>query len=393
MSMKKILLCCLLSSFFAANSYAQVVDLFDDDSLSTPNKNEIKTAKPVQDIADSRETSESKEVENSDNAGLFSFITKPISLLFSADDKVEKPDGSEETFLEKSTRQAREGNLEDQMNLAYMYLYGTNGVNQDFTKAFEFYQMAAAQNDAIALNNLGSLYFNGIGTATDVKKAIEMFAKSAELGNDNAATNLAFIYLKGGVKDPKRNKIAMDLFLKAADSGNNVAKFMVGYAYYIGFVFEQNYGKAYQLVRSAAGKDSNLDEAELILAEMYLKGIGTTQNFGKGINAYKAAVQQGNTEAYMKLADIYAKGKITPTNLIMAHALYNIAAVQEEPDAAKYRDAIGTKLKLEELQQAQAEAQNFKPKPSELTLFIRRTFGFDIRSYIDMNVLSPKGNK
>lgn len=220
-----------------------------------------------------------------------------------------------------------------------------------------------------------------------------MFAKSAELGNDNAATNLAFIYLKGGVKDPKRNKIAMDLFLKAADSGNNVAKFMVGYAYYIGFVFEQNYGKAYQLVRSAAGKDSNLDEAELILAEMYLKGIGTTQNFGKGINAYKAAVQQGNTEAYMKLADIYAKGKITPTNLIMAHALYNIAAVQEEPDAAKYRDAIGTKLKLEELQQAQAEAQNFKPKPSELTLFIRRTFGFDIRSYIDMNVLTPKGNK
>ena len=145
--------------------------------------------------------------------------------------------------------------------------------------------------------------------------------------------------------------------------------------------------------RSAAGKDSNLDEAELILAEMYLKGIGTTQNFGKGINAYKAAVQQGNTEAYMKLADIYAKGKITPTNLIMAHALYNIAAVQEEPDAAKYRDAIGTKLKLEELQQAQAEAQNFKPKPSELTLFIRRTFGFDIRSYIDMNVLTPKGNK
>ena len=48
---------------------------------------------------------------------------------------------------------------------------------------------------------------------------------------------------------------------------------------------------------------------------------------------------------------------------------------------------------LEELQQAQAEAQNFKPKPSELTLFIRRTFGFDIRSYIDMNVLTPKGNK
>ena len=240
----------MLSMAFTANSHAQAIDLFDDDTLNFPSAAEVKTEQKAQQLAEN--TAETPT--ETEDTGMFSFITKPISLLFSAEDKVITPDGKEETFLEKSMRQAREGKLEDQMNLAYMYLYGTNGVKQDFAKSFEFYQMAAEQNDPVALNNLGSLYFNGIGTKADAKKAIEMFSKAAELGNDNAATNLAFIYLKGGVKDPARNKIAMGLFQKAADAGNNVAKFMLGYAYYIGFVYEQNYDSAYKLIRSAAGK-------------------------------------------------------------------------------------------------------------------------------------------
>lgn len=384
--MKKIAFCCLLSSFMAANSLAQTVDLFDDSALDKPSATAAQDNSAA--AADSSETDAGEESQ-----GFLSFITKPLSLLFSADDKVSTPDGKEETFLERSTRQAKEGKIEDQMNLAYMYLYGTNGVQQDLAKAFEYYQMAAEQNNPIALNNLGSLYFNGIGTNVDVKKAVALFTKAAELGNDNAATNLAFIYLKGGVKDPARNKIAMDLFKKAANSGNNVAKFMLGYAYYLGFVYEQNYDQAFKLIKSAAENNSNLDEAQIVLADMYIKGTGTVQNYMKGIASYRSAVNQGNSEAFMKLADIYAKGKITPQNLIMAHSLYNVASVMEEPGAAEKRDEIGKKLKLEMLLQAQANAQNFKEAPSELTLYVRRTFGFNIRSYIDMNILTNKDKK
>lgn len=384
--MKKIAFCCLFSSFMAANSLAQTVDLFDDSALDKPSATAAQDNSAA--AADSSETDAGEESQ-----GFLSFITKPLSLLFSADDKVSTPDGKEETFLERSTRQAKEGKIEDQMNLAYMYLYGTNGVQQDLAKAFEYYQMAAEQNNPIALNNLGSLYFNGIGTNVDVKKAVALFTKAAELGNDNAATNLAFIYLKGGVKDPARNKIAMDLFKKAANSGNNVAKFMLGYAYYLGFVYEQNYDQAFKLIKSAAENNSNLDEAQIVLADMYIKGTGTVQNYMKGIASFRSAVNQGNSEAFMKLADIYAKGKITPQNLIMAHSLYNVASVMEEPGAAEKRDEIGKKLKLEMLLQAQANAQNFKEAPSELTLYVRRTFGFNIRSYIDMNILTNKDKK
>lgn len=382
--MKKIAFCCLLSSFIAANSWAQAVDLFDENALDKPSV--------TTDTENSANTVDSTvSADGEENQGFFSFITKPLSLLFSADDKVPTPDGKEETFLERSTRQANEGKIEDQMNLAYMYLYGTNGVQKDYSKAFEYYQMAAEQNNPIALNNLGSLYFNGIGTNPDVQKAVALFTKAAELGNDNAAINLAFIYLKGGTKNQTRNKTAMDLFKKAASSGNNVAKFMLGYAYYLGFVYEQNYDQAFKLIKSAAGNDSNLDEAQIVLADMYIKGNGTVQNYIKGIEAYRNAVDQGNSEAFMELADIYAQGKITPQNLIMAHALYNIASAMEEPEAAEKRDEIGKKLKLEMLLQAQANAQNFKEAPSELTSYVRRTFGFNIRSYIDMNILTNKG--
>ena len=44
------------------------------------------------------------------------------------------------------------------------------------------------------------------------------------------------------------------------------------------------------------------------------------------------------------------------------------------------------KLKIEELLQAQAEAEKFKEKPSELTSYIKQTFGDNIRHYIDENM-------
>ena len=326
------------------------------------------------------------EQTSSDSSSIFSFITKPLSLIFSAEDEVQTDTGKKETFLEKSIRQANEGKLEDQMNLGYMYLYGTNGVEQNFDNALKYYTMAAEQKDPIALNNLGSLYFNGIGVPINTTKALDFFQQSAELGNDNAALNLAFIYLTGGKKDSFRNSQAIKMFQASSQNGNKIAKFMLGYAYYKGFVVDKDYEKAFKLIRSATEEDSNIDEAHLTLAKMYIEGHGTVQNYNNGIRNYRIAVNQGNVEAYMILANIYTIGKIVPMNLTMAHSLYNIAASLGESGAAEKRDAIGKKLQLEELLKAQSDAQNFKANPSELTSYIRQTYGNNIRNYIDINI-------
>ena len=333
------------------------------------------------------DTDSSEETNDSTDFSLWNFIKKPLSLFSSsASDEIVSEDGKQETFLEKSERQAKDGNLEDQMNLGYMYLYGTNGVEQNFEKAFTYYTMAAEQKDAVALNNLGSLYFSGIGTNKNIRKALEFFNEAVELGNDNAAVNLAFIYLSGGKKDEERNTRAIKLFNMAAEKGNNIAKFMLGYAYYKGFMLEPDYAKAYKLISAAAGGDALFDEAQMVKAEMLIEGIGTVQNYKKGISSLRAAVSQGNLEAIVIAANIYSKGKYVKSNLLMSHALYNIAAAQSVPQAAEFRDEIAKKMPLEQLSQAQAEALKFKPTPSELTSYIRQTFGTNVRNYIDNNM-------
>lgn len=326
-----------------------------------------------------------EEAEDDKKTGIFGFITR-----FFGRGTNDSGGADDESYLEKSARLAQEGDVEAQMDLAYMYLYGMNGVEEDFAKSAQYYAMAAKQNNAIALNNLGSLYFNGIGVEKNVVQALSLFEQAAKLGNENAAINLAFINLTGGKKDPLRNARAIELLQKAQEK-SNIAKFMLGYAYYRGFVVGRDYEKAFHLIGAAAFGDSRIDEAQLILARMYRYGLGTVQNYQKAVDAYRAASMQGNMEATMALAKVYAAGKICPQNLPMAHALLNIAASRNVPNAAKMRDDLvkKTNMKLETLTEAQTIAQDYQPSPSELTDYIRQTYGTDIRSYIDKNMANP----
>lgn len=373
--MKKILLTLLLLGL-PLQTYAEEADILADELL---NGNDTIAVEP------------SKTTE--ENGSIFGFITKPLSKLFNSEDTVTGTDGKTETYLEKTTREAEEGNLESQMNLGYMYLYGANGVEQNFSEAFKYYELASKQNDPIALNNLGSLYFSGIGTKQNIQTAMVLFEKAAELGNDNAALNLAFIYLSGGKKDSIRNQKAFEYFQKAEKEGNKIARFMLGYAHLRGFMTPKDYRTAFKLIQSSAGGEARIDEAQLVLAEMYTEGTGTVQNYQKAIGAYRAAVGQGNLEAVMTLAEIYAQGKICPPNPIMAHALYNVASANGALGAAEARDNLKSKLNLETLAQAQASAQNYEAHPSELTTYIRQTYGDNIRHYIDLNLKQTNESK
>ena len=161
---------------------------------------------------------------------------------------------------------------------------------------------------------------------------------------------------------------------------------MLGYANLRGFMTPKDYRTAFKLIKSSAGEGANIDEAQLVLAEMYKDGIGTVQNYMKAIAAYRAAIGQGNLEATITLADIYADGEICPKNIVLAHALYNVSAANGVIGAAEKRDALKQKLNMEMLSEAQMSAQKFNAVPSELTTYIRQTYGDNIRHYIDLNM-------
>ena len=65
------------------------------------------------------------------------------------------------------------------------------GVTQDYAKAREWYEKAAAAGDAGAMHNLGGLYENGQGVPEDDAKAREWFEKAAAAGDVDATKALA----------------------------------------------------------------------------------------------------------------------------------------------------------------------------------------------------------
>ena len=89
------------------------------------------------------------------------------------------------------TRFAEEGDVEAQMNLGYMYLYGNNGVEQDFDKAFKYYDMAAAQNNPIALNvNVSNLSIeDNLDVSVDLDDNIYAIFTSGTTGEPKGAIN------------------------------------------------------------------------------------------------------------------------------------------------------------------------------------------------------------
>ncbi len=215
-----------------------------------------------------------------------------------------------------------------------------------------------------------------------------MFDKAAKLGNGEAAINLAFIYLTSSNINSSKNRI-VELLQQAADGGNITAQYMIGYSYYRGFVVPKNFKKAFDLMKMAA---VSYDEAQYELAQRYINAEGTPRNYGNAVKYLSEAAHQGNVKAMMDLGNILAAGTSYQKNEYQAYIWFNIASVYGIEGAAEKRDILEKILKIEEVLQAQAAAETFKEKPTEMTQYIRQTFGLELGSYIDdkMGYRAPK---
>jgi TPR repeat protein len=66
-----------------------------------------------------------------------------------------------------------------------MYAAGA-GVKKDFAEAAKWFRKAAAQGNAIAMNNLGYMYEQGNGVKKDYAEALKWYQKAAELDDEAA---------------------------------------------------------------------------------------------------------------------------------------------------------------------------------------------------------------
>lgn len=91
-----------------------------------------------------------------------------------------------EAVLQGALLQANTGNSSAQCMVSLLYQCGY-GVPRDLAKAEQWLLKAAAKDDPLAWNNLGTLYtIGGAGLAHGPEKALECYVRAKELGFDCA---------------------------------------------------------------------------------------------------------------------------------------------------------------------------------------------------------------
>ena len=197
-------------------------------------------------------------------------------------------------------KSAEQGEPFAQNKLAWMYDKGI-GVEQNLEQSIYWYQKSAVQGFALAQYNLALMYQEGEGVEKDLEKAFYWYQKSAVQGDADAQYNLALMYDKGrGVE--KNLEQAFYWYQKSAEQGNVYAQNNLAVDYYEGSGIEQNFEKAFYWFQKAAKQKFTV--AQYQLAEMYHNGIGVKKNREKEKELYKKLANQGHMKAQFRLKTI-----------------------------------------------------------------------------------------
>ena len=98
------------------------------------------------------------------------------------------------------------------------------GIDQDYTKAVEWYTKSSEQENSVAMCDLGFCYETGQGCDQNSTKAAEWYEKSANLGYSSAMYKLGIYYEEGRGVTKDLNK-AREWYTKALAQGHAIALF------------------------------------------------------------------------------------------------------------------------------------------------------------------------
>ncbi len=192
-------------------------------------------------------------------------------------------------------------------DLGKLYSMEKSGLN-DNKKSFEFYKKAlqgfiqiepkAKKIKPYLQYQIGMMYFKGFGTLVDNQKAIEYFAKSAELGNQYAKRLLAFEYISGKnfEKDIDRG---IPLLTEFADNGDAFACYTLGKIY----LTEEKYDIQKSIFYFEKSADKNM-QASYQLGRLYFFGAeDLKKDKEKAMEYLNLSAEQGNEYAQNLLED------------------------------------------------------------------------------------------
>lgn len=236
-------------------------------------------------------------------------------------------------------RQAYQGFLMIEQNMAddklyyrlgQMNLTGT-GTEKDLPKAKDYFEKAAALDNADALYGLGKLYLNRDFAGADTQKAMDYFTAAAEKGHSYAQYTLGKLFLTGE-NDTQSAYYALYWLEESAKQDNTDAQCLLGKALLRGEVTDQDTDRAVELLKNAIENGSAY--AAYLLGKEYLDGTVLLQDVPEAIRLLTLSADKGFTPAEYLLGKIYYRGEAIPQDISKALAYLERAAENENPYAA-----------------------------------------------------------
>lgn len=108
-----------------------------------------------------------------------------------------------------------------------------HGIEQDYTVACNYYQIAVNHNNPIAMRKLANAYKTGYGREINSHHSFALYKRAANLGEVTSQFNVAIMYENGLGVLPDKNQ-AINYFLRAANGGDPDAQGKIGYCYLVG---------------------------------------------------------------------------------------------------------------------------------------------------------------
>lgn len=192
------------------------------------------------------------------------------------------------------------GELKAQTRLAWNYYSGV-GTPVSYEKALHWAELAAASDEGTALYVLGLCYTHGSGVPTDTVKGLHYMEAAAEHGESDAYAPLALVYFAGQVVPKNYDKAARWSKL-AAEAGESKSMYMVGMFYQFGGYggVPKDYAKCLEWMEKAAALGD--DQAMRKLALYYQKSDVVPPDAAKSLEWMKKAAAAGNDQAKEAMA-------------------------------------------------------------------------------------------
>jgi len=206
-----------------------------------------------------------------------------------------------------------------------------------------------------------ALFLSGCQSQPTRTQEIQSLEEKATAGDADAQFSLATSFDFGhGVQ--RNGSSAFHWYRKAADQGHAEAQNSLGSTYQA----DKNYSQALFWYQKAA--DQNHPLATNNLAYLYDLGLGVPQDRKKGYFLYLKSANLGWSEAMFNLANMYGAGQLGNVDYFQAYvwcdrsARYALPRWRElQQKSQECIEYLTGKLTPEQIEQAQIEAQQWKP--------------------------------